>query len=129
MMALALLVIPLLSFGFADYLLHFVEGFNRMAVALAVVVTFIVINYFGMKSASGSQNILVVFFIAAILLFGIGGLLNADFSLLSPLAPQWLESGNCRRHDDLFFHTAVPMSSPRWPARSRTRDAPFRWPS
>jgi len=88
MTATAAVAIPLIAFGFADYYAHFQPDANVKVISLAVVGLFIVVNYLGMVVASGIQNVLVVGFLAALLIFGIGGIVNADPVNMRPLFPE-----------------------------------------
>ena len=88
MVAMAALVIPLVAFGFADYFTYFHAGLDGTVVAFGLISLFIVINYLGMEVASGIQNLMVIGFILALLIFGIGGLTHADPALMKPLIPR-----------------------------------------
>jgi len=88
MVSLAAVVIPLVAFGFANYFEYFQSGLNTKTVALTVITLIIVINYLGMGIATGFQNLMVIGFIIALLVFGVGGLANGDASLLKPLFPR-----------------------------------------
>jgi APA family basic amino acid/polyamine antiporter len=57
-------------------------------VAITLIALFIVINYLGMEVASGFQNLMVIGFLLALLIFGIGGLIHADPALMKPLIPR-----------------------------------------
>ena len=88
MVSMADVVTPLIALGFADYFSHFYSGLNSRFVALTVIALIIVINYLGMEVASGFQNLMVIGFILALLIFGIGGLTHADPALMKPLFPR-----------------------------------------
>ncbi len=88
MTAMAAIAIPLVAIGFADYFAHFQPGINIKAVSLAVVALFIVVNYLGMTVASGIQNVLVIGFLIALIVFGVGGIANADPVHMRPLFPE-----------------------------------------
>ena len=88
MVALAAMVIPLVAFGFADYFTYFYSGLDSTVVSITLIALFIVINYLGMEVASGFQNLMVIGFILALLIFGIGGLTHADPALMKPLIPR-----------------------------------------
>jgi APA family basic amino acid/polyamine antiporter len=85
--SMAAVVLPLVAIGFADYSAHFYPGINIKAVSLGVIVVFIGANYLGMNVASGIQNVLVVGFLIALLIFGLGGTVNSDPALRVPLFP------------------------------------------
>jgi len=87
MVAMAALVTPLVAMGFADYLSHFYAGLDSKIVTISVIVLIIAINYVGMKVASGLQNLMVVGFILALLIFAFGGLPHVDPALMKPLFP------------------------------------------
>ena len=63
----------LLAYGFAEYLSYLVGDINIMLTALAIVLVFGVLNYVGVKLSVAVQLIMVVEFILALLIFGIGG--------------------------------------------------------
>lgn len=88
MVALAVVAIPLVAYGFADYFAYFYPGLNNKIIALSVISLFIAVNCFGMKLTSKLQNIMVIGFIVVLLVFGIGGLANADHSTMTPLFPR-----------------------------------------
>ncbi len=88
MVAMAALVTPLVAMGFADYFSHFYSGLDSKVVTITVIALIIVINYLGMQVASGFQNLMVIGFILALLIFGIGGLTHADPALMKPLFPR-----------------------------------------
>jgi APA family basic amino acid/polyamine antiporter len=90
MVAMAALVTPLVAMGFADYFSHFYSALESRTVTIIVISLIIVINYLGMKVASGFQNLLVIGFILALLIFSIGGLTQADPALMKPLFPRGL---------------------------------------
>jgi APA family basic amino acid/polyamine antiporter len=88
MVAMAAVVIPLVAFGFADYFTHFNPGLNSRVVAMSIIALFILINYLGMRAATGLQSVMVVGFLIVLLVFGVGGLINGDPSLMKPLTPR-----------------------------------------
>jgi APA family basic amino acid/polyamine antiporter len=88
MTAMAAVAIPLIAIGFADYFAHFLPGANIRLVSLAVVALFIGVNYLGMTVASGIQNVLVIGFLVALVIFGVGGVMHADAGLMTPLYPE-----------------------------------------
>jgi APA family basic amino acid/polyamine antiporter len=81
-------VIPLVAFGFADYLGHFLPGLDTRIVAALLVLLFVALNAFGMNVVTTVQNVMVVAFIGALLLFGIGGIAAGDPDNLRPLFPK-----------------------------------------
>jgi len=80
-------VIPLLALGFVDYFAFFWPGLNSRVVAVVMIVMIIALNYLGMKVANGGQSVMVVGFIIALLVFGVGGLLHGDAELAQPTLP------------------------------------------
>ncbi|MEM8562000.1 MAG: APC family permease [Pseudomonadota bacterium] len=88
MVSLSAVVIPLVATGFADYFSLFGSGIDRTTVALAVVVLVMALNYFGMVIASGLQNILVIGFVLALLVFIFGGLVYGEAERLTPMFPK-----------------------------------------
>lgn len=77
----------LLAYGFAEYLSYLVGDINIMLTALAIVLVFGVLNYVGVKLSVAVQLIMVVEFVLALLIFGIGGLFTLDPNLMVPLMP------------------------------------------
>lgn len=77
----------LLAYGFAEYLNYLVGGVNLMLTALAIVAVFGVLNYIGVQLSVAIQVIMVVEFIIALLIFGVGGLFSLDRGLMVPLMP------------------------------------------
>ncbi len=55
--------------------------------AIAVILVFFIINYFGLKIFSPVQNILFLFMVAGILIFSIWGLFNLNLNLLGKTPP------------------------------------------
>ena len=88
MVSMAAVVIPLVAIGFADYLGYFLPGLNAKAVAAMLVVLFIVLNGLGMSVASMAQNVMVVTFLVALVIFGLGGVVAGDVANLQPLFPK-----------------------------------------
>ena len=79
--------IALVAYGIADFLAFFWPEAPRLGVALGSVVLFTGVNLLGARLSVGAQSFLVVLFIVAMLVFGVGGIANADWSLLTPLLP------------------------------------------
>ena len=88
MISMAAVVIPLVALGFADYFGHFIPGIDSRLLAMSLIVVFIILNSLGVSVAAAAQNVLVVVFLVALLVFGIGGVMNGDASLLQPLFPK-----------------------------------------
>ncbi len=87
MVSLAALVIPLVAFGFADYIQHFLPNSNPTFIALLVVAFFIATNCLGMELSMHIQIALVMFFLIVLMVFGFSGITNGDPQLLHPLFP------------------------------------------
>jgi len=88
MISMAAVVIPLVALGFADYFGHFIPGIDPRLLAMSLIAVFIILNSLGVSFAAAAQTILVVVFLVALLVFGIGGVMNGDASLLQPLFPK-----------------------------------------
>jgi basic amino acid/polyamine antiporter, APA family len=88
MVSMAAVAVPLVAFGFADYLNYFLPGLSGRAVAATLVVLFIVLNAFGMNVASAAQNVMVIVFLVALVIFGVGGVVAGDTGNLQPLFPK-----------------------------------------
>jgi APA family basic amino acid/polyamine antiporter len=81
------MVVPVVSLGFSDYLNYFIPDLDRTTVAAMTVVFFVLVNICGVSLAASIQGFLVVVFCAALLLFGLGGIIAGDISRMSPLLP------------------------------------------
>ncbi len=79
--------VPLVAYGFADYLSLFVKGLHPMAVAILVTVVFGLVNILGTGIMGWVQNLMVLIFMSALLLFGIGGLFHIHPEYLRVFAP------------------------------------------
>jgi APA family basic amino acid/polyamine antiporter len=84
--------VPLLSYGFADYMAYFLPDANRLVVAVTMVLSLVLINLVGIHTSIRLQMVLVAIFVVSLLTFGIGGLFYVDWELLTPVAPNGLES-------------------------------------
>jgi len=84
--------VPLLSYGFADYMAYFLPDSNRLTVAVTMVLSLVLINLVGIHTSIRLQMVLVAIFVVSLLTFGIGGLFYVDWTLLTPVAPNGLES-------------------------------------
>ncbi len=87
MISLAAVVIPLLALGFADYFAFFWPSLNVRVVAVVTIILIIALNYLGMKVANGGQSVMVVGFVIALLIFGLGGLIHGNAELAQPILP------------------------------------------
>ncbi len=80
--------VPVIAYGFANYLSFFLPGINTMLAAVLIILFCMVINILGVNIASSIQAFLVVEFILVLLIFGIGGLVKMDTSNFVPLFPK-----------------------------------------
>lgn len=99
---ISLIVMPLITvwayllfaaIGFAQYL-PILVNFLPVAVdipitvgALVLLFTFILVNYFGIKTAANTQTIMVTLLLIGLFTFIVGGLTNFDSANFSPLFP------------------------------------------
>jgi len=79
--------IPLIAYSFADYLAFFIDDLDTKAVALGTVVFFAVINLLGARISVKAQALMVVGFVAALLVFGLGGLPHVSLANFRPMFP------------------------------------------
>lgn len=79
--------IPLIAYSFADYLAFFVADLNTRAVALGTIVFFAVINLLGARISVRAQALMVLGFVSALLVFGLGGLPHVEAHNLRPMFP------------------------------------------
>jgi len=79
--------VPILAFGFADYMAFFLPDVPRLAIAVGVVLAVFGVNLLGLHTSVRTQMTMVTVFVASLLTFGIGGLFYVDWSLLKPMAP------------------------------------------
>jgi basic amino acid/polyamine antiporter, APA family len=82
-----LIGIPLVAYGCADYLGFFVTGLDPLWTAVVVTFLFGTINILGVGLMGWVQNVMVIVFMAALVIFGAGGLFNIDPDNISPLMP------------------------------------------
>lgn len=78
--------VPLVAFGFADYLAVFAP-FPRLATAIAVTLVLGLANLLPARAVARVQAVLVVPLVAALALVGLGGLRAVRPELLVPFAP------------------------------------------
>lgn len=79
--------IPLIAYSFADYLAFFIDGLDTKAVALGTVVFFAIINLLGARMSVKAQALMVMGFVVALLVFGLGGLPRVSLANLTPMFP------------------------------------------
>ncbi len=80
-----LIGVPLVAYGFAEYLSLFITGLDPMWTAVIITLLFGAINLLGISIMGWIQNIMVIVFISAILIFGFGGLFNINPAYAFPL--------------------------------------------
>lgn len=86
--SLAAVIIPLIAYGFADYLAYFEIGTEPAIVAALITIVFVICNGLGMRVAASVQSVLVVTLLMALAIFGIGGVTQGSPELLRPLLPK-----------------------------------------
>lgn len=86
-LSLAVLAVPLIAMGFARYLSLALTGLDVQWIAFASIAVFVLTNCLGMAVAGAAQNIMVVLFLLALLLFSGTGIIYGDSTLLEPLLP------------------------------------------
>ena len=91
--------VPILAFGFADYLAFFLPDVPRLLIAVSIVLVVLGINLLGLHTSVRTQMVMVSIFITSLLIFGIGGVFYVDWDLLTPMAPNGMGS---------VFSAAVP---------------------
>lgn len=82
--------VPILAFGFADYMAFFLPDVPRLGIALGIVLAVVLINLLGLHASVRVQMGMVSVFVLALLVFGIGGLFHLDLQLLTPMVPNGL---------------------------------------
>ncbi len=91
--------VPILAYGFADYMAFFLPDVDRIVIAVGIVLALLIINLMGLRISVRTQMTMVCVFVASLLVFGIGGLFFVDWSLLTPMVPNGAGS---------VFSAAVP---------------------
>lgn len=91
MIGAAAVAVALLGYGFADYVHVWIAGVDRRIVGLVTILLLTLINLFGVREAVSAQYIMVAAFAAALVLFGVAALLNADASNFVPFLPNGIE--------------------------------------
>lgn len=86
-MITTLIGIPLVAYGFAEYLGFFIPGLPPMETAIAVTVLFGIINIIGISFTGWIQNLMVVVMMVALAIFGIGGVFFVKPENITPLMP------------------------------------------
>tara|TARA_R110002096_G_scaffold436056_1_gene666514 strand:+ start:76072 stop:77382 length:1311 start_codon:yes stop_codon:yes gene_type:complete len=86
------LVNSFVGYGFADYVVYFFPGLNKMAAAAGVVLFFGVVNIFGSDLVVKFQATMVVIFLIMLSVFIITGLPHIEFKNLTPFMPNGIGS-------------------------------------
>ena len=79
--------VPILAFGFADYMAFFLPDIPRLVIAVSVVLAVLGVNLLGIHASVRTQMVMVSVFVSSLLIFGVGGLFFVDWSLLTPMVP------------------------------------------
>lgn len=94
----------LVAWGFAEYLTTYVPQIPVMVYAVGIILVFALINLLGIKTFEKVQVLMLVVFMLAILLYGIGGLFHSQPETHVSLFPKGLGS----------FFTVVAIASFSW---------------
>ncbi|MCP4755130.1 MAG: amino acid permease [Proteobacteria bacterium] len=94
----------LVAWGFAEYLVTYLPQLPVMACAVGVIVLFGLINWFGVRTFEKIQVVMLVVFMVAMLIFGIGGLFNIQPEFQTPMFPKGMGG----------FFTVVAVASFSW---------------
>lgn len=86
-MITTLIGIPMVAYGLAEYMLLFFPKLPLMGTAIAMTLLFGLINVLGVTLMGWIQNIMVIFFMLVLLVFGLGGLFNIDPNNIKPMMP------------------------------------------
>ncbi len=86
-MITTLIGIPLIAYGFAEYLGFFIPGLPPMGTAIAVTVLFGIVNIIGISFTGWIQNLMVVLMMVALAIFGVAGLFFVKPENIVPLMP------------------------------------------
>jgi APA family basic amino acid/polyamine antiporter len=82
--------VALVAYGFADYALLLLPWFNRVAMAVLIILALAGLNLLGIKETILGQGVMVAIFMAALGLFSVAGLVSLDRDLLVPFMPNGL---------------------------------------
>lgn len=82
----------IVCWGFAEYFSKIVPGISPMVVAVVVVLVFGIVNWVGVQIFEWVQILMVLLLVLTMLLFGIGGAVNANPEYLQPLFPKGIGS-------------------------------------
>ncbi len=79
--------LPVMAYGFADYLDQFVPGLPRKTMASLAVIVFGAINLLGVRAAVWVQALMVILLVAVLSIIGVGGIAHMNPALMHPLLP------------------------------------------
>jgi APA family basic amino acid/polyamine antiporter len=85
---LVLTSLPLVAYGFADYIIYFWSDGSRQTLATGIVLFFVLVNSRGIDITASVQEFLVVVFCLVLLIFCVGGIWNGDADNLTPVFPR-----------------------------------------
>jgi APA family basic amino acid/polyamine antiporter len=94
----------LVAWGFAEYISAYFPQVPTMVSAFLVIILFSFINWIGISSFEKAQVLMTLFFMLAMLIFGIGGLLNMQPNLQADLFPKGMGG----------FVTVIAIASFSW---------------
>jgi len=82
--------IALVAFGFADYAMILMPWFDRLVMAVLIILALTALNLMGIKGTVIGQGLMVAVFMAALGIFCAAGLVSLDPDLLVPFMPNGL---------------------------------------
>ena len=83
---------PILAFGFADYMRFFLPEWDRLTIAVGIMLVLLGLNLLGLRTSVRTQMIMVAVFVSSLLIFGVGGIFYIDPANLTPMVPNGLDS-------------------------------------
>lgn len=86
------LVNSFVGYGFADYIVYFFPGLDKMTAAAGVVLFFGFVNIFGSDLVVKFQTTMVVIFLIMLSIFILAGLPHIEFQNLTPFMPNGIGS-------------------------------------
>ena len=84
--------VPILAFGFADYLRFFLPEWDRLTIAIGITLVLLGLNLLGLRTSVRTQMIMVSIFVSSLLVFGVGGIFYIDPANYVPMAPNGFDS-------------------------------------
>ena len=84
--------VPILAFGFADYLRFFLPEWDRLSIAIGITLVLLGLNLLGLRTSVRTQMIMVSIFVSSLLVFGVGGIFYIDPANYVPMVPNGLDS-------------------------------------